>query len=298
MKNTLKLFALVAFMFAAFATSAQTAKPIKLGHLDVQKVMTSMPEFKKAQDDLAAKEQEIRKELTAMHENYQKLMQEYQANAKTLTELSRTAKEQEIQGLAERIQNFQQLAQEQMKLYKKNKIHPFRQILVMFIQFPVFIAVWGAMQGSAILTQGSVFGLQLTTVTSNAIMAANSETPFAIVLIIIMSIAQFISSKLPTWFQNWKGKKYSTVTVKNEAVEKQNQSMKMMSTVMLVVIIFMGFTLPAAMGIYWFIGAIISIAQTLIMEAVQTHNRHKSGKGPGAKISNRPNSIIRRGKKL
>ena len=81
-------------MFAAFATSAQTAKPIKLGHLDVQKVMTSMPEFKKAQDDLAAKEQEIRKELTAMHENYQKLMQEYQANAKTLTELSRTAKEQ------------------------------------------------------------------------------------------------------------------------------------------------------------------------------------------------------------
>ena len=78
------------------------------------------------------------------------------------------------------------------------------------------------MQGSAILTQGSVFGLQLTTVTSNAIMAANSETPFAIVLIIMMAIAQFISSKLPTWFQNWKGKKYSTVTVKNEAVEKQN----------------------------------------------------------------------------
>ena len=33
----------------------------------------------------------------------------------------------------------QQLAQEQMKLYKKNKIHPFRQILVMFIQFPVFM---------------------------------------------------------------------------------------------------------------------------------------------------------------
>ena len=122
MKNTLKLFALVAFMFAAFATSAQTAKPIKLGHLDVQKVMTSMPEFKKAQDDLAAKEQEIRKELTAMHENYQKLMQEYQANAKTLTELSRTAKEQE--GLAERIQNFQQLAQEQMAKTQEDLLAP------------------------------------------------------------------------------------------------------------------------------------------------------------------------------
>ena len=67
---------------------------------------------------------EIRKELTAMHENYQKLMQEYQANAKTLTELSRTAKEQEIQGLAERIQNFQQLAQEQMAKTQEDLLAP------------------------------------------------------------------------------------------------------------------------------------------------------------------------------
>ena len=106
MKNTLKLFALVAFVFAVFTASAQTAKPIKLGHLDVQKVMTSMPEFKKAQDD------------------FQKLMQEYQANAKTLTEISRTAKEQEIQGLAERIQNFQQLAQEQMAKTQEDLLAP------------------------------------------------------------------------------------------------------------------------------------------------------------------------------
>ena len=59
-----------------------------------------------------------------MHENYQKLMQEYQANAKTLTELSRTAKEQEIQGLAERIQNFQQLAQEQMAKTQEDLLAP------------------------------------------------------------------------------------------------------------------------------------------------------------------------------
>ena len=85
MKNTLKLFDFVAFMFDDFATSAQTAKPIKLGHLDVQKVMTSMPEFKKAQDDLAAKEQEIRKELTAQHENNKKMTQKNPTNAKTLT---------------------------------------------------------------------------------------------------------------------------------------------------------------------------------------------------------------------
>jgi hypothetical protein len=38
----------------------------------------------------------------------------------------------------------QRLAQEQMALYKKNKINPLGQILVLIVQFPVFIAVWGA----------------------------------------------------------------------------------------------------------------------------------------------------------
>lgn len=192
----------------------------------------------------------------------------------------------------------QQLAQEQMLLYKKNKIHPFRQIIVMIVQFPIFIAVWGAMQGSAILTQGSVFGLQLTSVTYNAIIGFNSETPFAIILILMMSIAQFISSKLPQWIQKWKTDKFTEKVVKSEAMEKQAKTMKMVSTVMLAVIIFMGFTLPAAMGIYWFFGAIISIIQTVLMECYQTHNRHKKGRrGPTSRGTSVKTSIIRRGKK-
>ena len=94
MKNTIKLFALVAFIFVAFATSAQTAKPIKLGHLDVQKVMAIMPETKKAEAELQAKQAEIEKELRSMTENYQKEIQEYQANEKTYSELTRANKEQ------------------------------------------------------------------------------------------------------------------------------------------------------------------------------------------------------------
>ena len=79
MKNTVKLFALVAFIFVAFAASAQTAKPIKLGHLDVQKLMSVMPESKKADETLQAKQTEIQKEMASMTETYQKLLQEYQA---------------------------------------------------------------------------------------------------------------------------------------------------------------------------------------------------------------------------
>ena len=38
-----------------------------------------------------------------------------------------------------------------------------------------------------------------------------------------------------------------------------------MMNIMFIMIIFMSFSLPAAMGVYWFAGAIISIAQTLIV---------------------------------
>lgn len=115
MKNTVKLFALVAFIFVAFAASAQTAKPIKLGHLDVQKLMSVMPESKKAEETLQAKQAEIQKEMTSMTETYQKLVQEYQANEKTYTDLVRANKEQEIRSLGERIQSFRDLADQQLQ---------------------------------------------------------------------------------------------------------------------------------------------------------------------------------------
>jgi membrane protein insertase Oxa1/YidC/SpoIIIJ len=38
----------------------------------------------------------------------------------------------------------------------------------------------------------------------------------------------------------------------------------------------MGFTLPSAMGVYWFIGAIISLSQNLITQAVvKAKNKNK-----------------------
>ena len=50
-----------------------------------------------------------------MTETYQKLLQEYQANEKTYTDLVRANKEQEIRSLGERIQNFRELADQQLQ---------------------------------------------------------------------------------------------------------------------------------------------------------------------------------------
>ena len=171
----------------------------------------------------------------------------------------------------------QRLAQEQMALYKRNKINPLGQILVLIIQFPVFISVWGAMTGAAVLSSDAVWGLNLSAGLGTAILdiagwpnAAGWWT--AVGLFVLMGISQFISMKLPQWMQKARSKNIKRLS-KNPAEDKQAKQMKWFSNIMLIMIIVMGFSLPAAMGVYWFIGAIISVVQTLIMQTIMARSK-------------------------
>ena len=57
----------------------------------------------------------------------------------------------------------QRLSEETMRLYKKHKVNPLSQLLVLVIQFPIFIGVWGAFSGSAVLSTGTFLHLNLST---------------------------------------------------------------------------------------------------------------------------------------
>ena len=167
----------------------------------------------------------------------------------------------------------QKLAEEQMKLYKKYKVNPFSQLLVLIVQFPVFIGVWGAMTGSAVLSTGSVLNLNLSTsiwtaLTNTSALPSNGTGWWtALVLIILMSVAQFLAMKIPQWINKAKLKKVTKLG-KNPAQTQQNRTATIVSYVMLIMIIVMGFTLPAAMGVYWLVGALISLAQSLIIQLI------------------------------
>ena len=82
---------------------------------------------------------------------------------------------------------------------------------------------------------------------------------------------------LPRWLANSKTKKIAKMG-KNPAAMDANKQGKIMMGVMLVFTIFMGFMLPAAMGIYWLIGGVISMLQTLISQMVMNHSAKKRGK--------------------
>ena len=166
----------------------------------------------------------------------------------------------------------QRMAEEMNRLYKKNKINPLSTFLILIIQFPVFICVWGALSGSAALTNGTLLGLNLSYTIKDVLFNATAWTEAggyaavtALFLFLFMSGAQAVSMLLPQWIQKKKAKDVAKLG-KNPAQKSQSNKMKWFTYIMLALIIFMGFSLAAAMGIYWFFGAIFSIIQTLIMQ--------------------------------
>ena len=71
---------------------------------------------------------------------------------------------------------------------------------------------------------------------------------------------------------------YLMVLTKNPAQNQQQNQMKMFTYIMMAMIILMGFTLPSAMGVYWFVGALFSIVQTLVVEKITSSKTKKKGR--------------------
>lgn len=200
----------------------------------------------------------------------------------TIKQTKNTAKMQELSPEMTKIQQKypnantnryekQKLAEETQALYKKHHINPLSSILVMIIQFPVFICVWGALQGSAYLSTGSFLGLHLSDSISGVLFNganwANGSAVTALILFLLMAAAQVASMLIPQIIQKKKNAKVAKLG-KNPTQDKNQSTMKMFTYIMMAMIIVMGFSLAAAMGVYWFVGALFSIGQTLIMNLI------------------------------
>lgn len=179
----------------------------------------------------------------------------------------------------------QRLQQETMALYKRNKVSMFSTIIVLVVQFPVFLSVWGALQGSAALSSGEILNLRLSDTISSVLTNVSGAWYTnvngwwtALVLFILMAGLQFLSVKLPQWINKKRTKDQAKLTA-NPTADDNARRMKWMTYGMLIFTIIMGFALPAAMGVYWAIGAVMSMIQTLITQLImKKHLDKKQGK--------------------
>ncbi len=207
----------------------------------------------------------------------------------TIKQTASSAKMNELQPEIQKIQakypnantnqyDKQRMAAEMQKLYKKHKINPFMAIITMIVQFPIFICVWGALQGSAYLSSGTIWNLRLSdsigTTMFNGANWASGAAETALGLFLLMAVAQAFAMLLPQFIQKRKAKAVAKLG-KNPAQNQQANRMKWFTYIMLAMIIFMGFSLASGMGVYWFFGALFSIAQTLIMQLIASKKRQK-----------------------
>ena len=110
MKNVLKLtLAVVCVMFST-SLFAQ-----KIGRINTQEIIINMNEFKEANTQLEAYAKDLSAQLETIQVEFNNKLQEYQKAESTMTDAVRQLKEKELTDLNTRIQEFQQVAQQDLQ---------------------------------------------------------------------------------------------------------------------------------------------------------------------------------------
>lgn len=113
----------VAILFSIIAT-AGNAQSLKFGHIDLQAVIQVMPERETTETEFTKFQTDLEDILGEMQKNYQTKLQELEQMGQEVSELKRNAKISELQNLSERIQGFQQNAQQQIQQKYQELLNP------------------------------------------------------------------------------------------------------------------------------------------------------------------------------
>lgn len=120
MKKMKKITYLVLLSFLTLNSIAQN----KFGYIDSQELLLLMPERKTAENAVQEFAKSLESQLGSMTAEYQERVQEYQANEATFSDLVKQDKVAEITGLEQRIQTFQQNAQQSLQEKEQELLEP------------------------------------------------------------------------------------------------------------------------------------------------------------------------------
>lgn len=144
-------------------------------------------------------------------------------------------------------------SQEMMAIYKEYDIHPMAGCLFAFLQLPIFMAFIEAIYRVPAFFESEFLTLKLGTTASQAI--AVGEYQYLVVVVLIV-LATYIS------FKNMNGTAMDA---------NQEQQMKIMSTMMLVMMTIASFQLPVAIALYWVTSSAFTIGQNFVIKKVMAN---------------------------
>ncbi len=118
MKNLYKVYLLFS-LFIALGFNGISQTKLKFGHINSQKIMAEMPEYKSIETTIQAESTKLEKQLTDMREEFQRLVDEYQKSSSTLSSTDRAQKEKDLGERSQKVQNFYTTAQQSLETKAK-----------------------------------------------------------------------------------------------------------------------------------------------------------------------------------
>ena len=110
MKKLIKLTLVVALVLGSSSLFAQ-----KLGRINLEEIITLMPEYKEMMTNMEAYSKDLRDNLETIQVELNTKYNDFQKNKATYSEVTRQLKEKELTDLQNRLQEFYQSAQEDLQ---------------------------------------------------------------------------------------------------------------------------------------------------------------------------------------
>ncbi len=119
-----KVFGILLFAVLVFTAQDGFGQSLKMGHINRDDIIMSMPDYDSAMKKYNAYGQELTNALELMQVEYNNKLDQYVKDSKILTDLVKTNKEQELADMQNRINNFQQAAQVQLQDKQAELLNP------------------------------------------------------------------------------------------------------------------------------------------------------------------------------
>jgi outer membrane protein len=116
-----KLTLLIMCIIAAFASQAQT---LKIGYADVDYIFSQLPDAKRIDTELKSTQTQLKNNIDAKAQEFQKKLADYQANAGTMLDAVRSNTERELQQLQQNLEKLQQDAQANIQKKQTDLMEP------------------------------------------------------------------------------------------------------------------------------------------------------------------------------
>jgi YidC/Oxa1 family membrane protein insertase len=142
----------------------------------------------------------------------------------------------------------QRMQQETMKLYKEKKVNPMGGCLPMFVQIPVFIALFTVLRNAIELRYAGFLWIADLSAPENLLMG---KVPF----VHSLNILPLVMSASMVWQQKM-------TTPATAATPEQQQQQKMMMIMMPLMMLFFFYSMPSGLVLYWTTSNLLMIAQT------------------------------------